>query len=288
MSGHPDNTKNAEHPTWNNMNDAIESKIKELATMYNIPAMRTVVNHWFVWNGTNQHGVQDFTAQAQLEKMHGIEMDINYAHYDNNSTQKQFLGPMGTNQGNYTGSGLPMKFGDVNGRTIDIYQHFNNVYDQQYMEHADSTGFFNNFKGLMDRSMHNEVYSYISVKSHNDEYFFSKKPLAKMLDYADSHGIPVWTAAKLLDFLKARNEAKFENIAWSDNSMSFNIHSDYEHTNMLSVILPYNYTGAKRVFSVTVDSATISFSVKTIKGNEYVMFSIKPGTTYHIVVNYKR
>jgi len=57
---------------------------------------------------------------------------------------------------------------------------------------------------------------------------------------------------------------------------------------MLSVILPYHYKNAKKVFSITADSATKPFSVKTIKGNEYVMFSINPGTTYHIVVNYNR
>ncbi len=34
--------------------------------------------------------------------------------------------------------------------------------------------FINCFKGLMDRSLYNEVYSFISVKSHNDEYYFSK------------------------------------------------------------------------------------------------------------------
>ena len=82
-------------------------------------------------------------------------------------------------QGIYEGSGLPMKFGDLNGKTLDIYQHFNNVYDQQYMENKDSLGFFNCFKGIMDRSINSEVYSYISVKCHNDEYFFSKVPLGK-------------------------------------------------------------------------------------------------------------
>ena len=51
-------------------------------------------------------------------------------------------------------------------------QHFNNVYDQQYMENQDSIGFYNCFKGLLDRSIYGEVYSYISIKAHNDEYFF--------------------------------------------------------------------------------------------------------------------
>ena len=66
--------------------------------------------------------------------------------------------------------------------------------------------YYNCFKGLMDRSLDNEVYSFISVKAHNNEYYFSEKPLMKMLDYANSKGIPVWTELKLLDFLKQKTK----------------------------------------------------------------------------------
>ena len=78
-----------------------------------------------------------------------------------------------------------MKFADSRGKTINVYQHLNAVYDQEYNESHDPEGFYNCFKGLMDRSLHNEVYSFISVKSHNDEYYFSKSPLMKMLAYAN-------------------------------------------------------------------------------------------------------
>ncbi len=227
ISGHPDNTQNAEHPTWQNMNAAIDFKINEIADKYAIQSMRTIVNHWFVWCGNNAKGEQDFTAQARIERLYGIGMDINYAHYDNNSSQQRFLGPLGEQQGNYAGTGLPMKFGDMNGKTLDIYQHHNNVYDQQYMENKDSLGFFNAFKGIMDRSINNEVYSYISVKCHNDEYFFSKVPLSKMLDYAAARNIPVWAPQKLLDFLIAKDNAKFNNIKWAGNKLSFTIASDF-------------------------------------------------------------
>ena len=107
-----------------------------------------------------------------------------------------------------------MKLADESGAVLNIYQHLNNVYDQQYMEHKDSLGFYNCFKGLMDRSLNNEVYSYISVKAHNNEYYFSKIPLMNMLNYARDNGIPVWTPVKLLDFLKAKDEAAFSKIKW--------------------------------------------------------------------------
>ena len=105
-----------------------------------------------------------------------------------------------------------MKFADESGSLVNIYQHLNNVYDQQYMEHKDSIGFYNCFKGLMDRSLNDDVYSYISVKAHNNEYYFSKTPLMNMLDYSNENHIPVWAPVKLLEFLKAKDEATFTNI----------------------------------------------------------------------------
>ena len=74
-------------------------------------------------------------------------------------------------------------------------------------------GFFNCFKGLVDRSLNNEVYSFISIKSHNDEYYFSRDPLMKMLAYADSNGIPVWTVSELAGFARMRDEARFSRIS---------------------------------------------------------------------------
>ena len=170
-------------------------------------------------------GSPEFAAQAEIEANNGLEMDINYARYDNKSNQGHFLGPMGQNQGNFTGSGLIMKFAGSKGKILNIYQQLNNVYDQQYTENHDADGFFDCFKGLMDRSLHNEVYSFISVKSHNDEYYFSKKPLMKMLAYAKSNGIPVWTELKLLDFIKMKDDASFTDLNWSGNRLSFHLKS---------------------------------------------------------------
>ena len=49
-----------------------------------------------------------------------------------------------------------------------------------------------------------------------------------MLDYAAANKIPVWTPQKLLDFLIAKDNAKFENIKWADNKLSFSITSDVQ------------------------------------------------------------
>ena len=285
ISGHPDDTKQAVNPDWKTMDSVYKALIGKLNSRYHIHSMRTVVNHWFVWCGKNADGTMNFAAQAEIEEKNGIELDCNYAHYDNHSNQGHFLGSMGTNQGNYTGSGLVMKFADMQGSMINVYQQLNNVYDQQYMENKDPDGFLNCFRGLMDRSLNNEVYSFICVKAHNAEYFFSKVPLMKMLDYANSREIPVWTEQKLLDFLKAKDEAGFTDIHWSNGVLSFKIKSSLKHSNKLACMIPYHYHG-KRINKVTVNGAGQSYAIRSIKGSDYVMLTIRPGLNYSLTAHY--
>lgn len=285
MSGHPDDTKQATNPDWQTMDTVFKNLNKRLTTQYGIAPMRTVTNHWFVWCGKKVNGLPDFSAQVQIEEQNGILQDCNYAHYDNGSPQGHFLGPFGTNHGNYTGSGLTMKYANLQGNVINVYQHFNNVYDQQYMEHDDKDGFYNCFEGLVDRSLDSEVYSYVSVKAHNAEYDFSEKPLMKMLDYANNKGIPVWTEEKLLDFLLAKDEASFNNITWKQNTISFKIHSTLNHTNGITYMLPIIYSG-KKIASIKSNGVLQVFSSVSVKGTSYAWVTVRPGRDYTITATY--
>lgn len=284
MVGHPDDTKEAPNPHWNRMDSVIAGKENEILTKYGI-TQHTNVNHWFVWCGRHSDGTPDFTAEAKLEAKNGIEMDVNYAHYDGGSTQGRFLGPLGYNQGTYEGSGMVMRFSDNNGKIIPVYQHYNNVYDQQYEEIKDSVGFLNCFKGIMDRSLNNEVYSYISIKSHNWAYYYTKAPLMKMIDKANQNGIPVWTAQKLLEFMKMKDEAAFNNITWSDNKLSFELTSTLKHTNKLTFMVPDTY-GNKRIKGITSNGKAQAFTQRVVKGHNYAFVSVEPGKNYNFTVSY--
>lgn len=285
ISGHPDDTKQAINPDWRTMDSVYKALIINLNINCGIAAMHTVANHWFVWCGKNEDGTMDFAAQAKIEENNGIGLDCNYSHSDNNSIQGHFLGPLGTNQGNFTGSGLIIKFADVRGSIINVYQHLTNVYDQQYMINKDPEGYYNCFKGLMDRSLHNEVYSFISVKSHNDEYSFAKVPLMRMLEYANSNGIPVWTVQKLLDFIKMKDEATFTDINWSNNRLSFNLNSSLKHSNGLTFMIPYKY-GNLKINGITLNGKDTRFINKSVKGSDYAFITVKPGVNYSFIVTY--
>lgn len=285
IAGHPDNTREANNPGWHSMDSALKAKKAEILTAYGSP-MRTNVNHWFVWCGSDSSGRPDFAAAARLEEMNGIEMDMNYAHYDMNSSQgAYYLGTPGARQGNFTGSGLLMKYAGARGRIINVYQHVNAVYDQQYNESHDPEGFYECFRGMVDRSLHDEAYSFISIKSHNDEYYFSKEPLMKMLAYAKCNNIPVWTANRLLDFIKMKDEASFSQIHWSNNRLTFELSSSLESSGGLTFILPFRQ-GLSKIGMIAVDGKETRFKTVRIKGLEYALITVTSGRNYRISAGY--
>ncbi len=286
MAAHPDDTGEAGHPGWNTMDQVLKNKKQEIESKFGV-RVRTVVNHWFVWCGTDSTGAQDFGAQAMLEEKNGIELDLNYPLYDINSNQgAHYLGTPGTNQGFHAGSGLLMKFASAQGKTIQVYQHFNAVYDQQYMELGDPEGFYDCFRGLVDRSLDDEIYSFVSIKSHNDEYDFAKQPLMKMLAYANSRGVLVWTAAKLLDFVKMRDEATFSNVSWSDHQLSFEVRSSLSHDSGLTCMIPASY-GGKRIKRITANEADLPAHIQLVKGSEYAFVTVEPGKNQKITADYR-
>ena len=286
IAAHPDDTEEAANPTWKRMDSVIADIKNQIDSEYGI-TIRTNVNHWFVWPGKDADGTQNFAAQAQIEEKHGIEMDANYAHYDINSNQgENYLGPLGINHGNYIGSGLVMKYANAKGKTVNVYQRFNSVYDQQYMESKAPDKFFNSFKGLMDRSLNDQIYSMISIKAHNNEYHFSKEPLMKMLSYANHNGIPVWTAKNLLDFLKTKDEASFSKIEWSGKTLTFRLISPRSHSSGLTFLLPKNHLNTV-LSSITVNERNKPLNAKKMKGFEYAFVTVKPGNNYDISATYR-
>jgi hypothetical protein len=287
IAGHPDDTRNADNPTWYSMDSALASKIYQINTRFSLD-VKTNVNHWFVWCGNDENGNQDFGAQAKLEEKYGIGMDANYAFYDTNSNQPEhYLGSLGTNQGNYIGSGLVMKYADVNGKTVNVYQRYNAIYDQQYNESHDPEGFFSSFRGLVDRSLKDDIYSVVSIKSHNNEYYFSKEPLMKMLDYANTNDIPVWTALNLLDFLKMKDEASFTNFHWSNNSLSFRLNSSQTHSNGLTFLIPARH-GDRRLSLITKDGEKTFYFISRVKSVEYAFITVQGGSNHEFVITYNK
>ena len=79
-----------------------------------VPAPASSRTHCVYW--------PDWASNAKVELAHGIRMDANYYHYPPTW--------IGGKPGFLNGGGFPMRFADLDGTTIDVYQQNTNVTDE--------------------------------------------------------------------------------------------------------------------------------------------------------------
>jgi hypothetical protein len=75
-------------------------------------------------------------------------------------------------------------------------------------------------------------------------------------------------------------------LTWSDNTMRFNINSTIKIDHGLTCLLPLLYEG-KKVDNVITNGNEQTYSVKSMKGFQYVWVTVTPGSNYRIEVHYK-
>ena len=106
----------------------------------------------------------------------------------------------------------------------------------------------------------------------------------KMLEYAKSNGVPVWTELSWLQFLETKDEAVFQNIVWADSKLTFDVHSGINCERDLTCIIPYRFDN--KIVAAVHGGENYDYDVITIKGKEYVRVFCKPGVNTHFEVLY--
>lgn len=275
ISGHVDDTEEATAPTYKRMNEKMKSTVRAFKEAYGLE-MRTVRNHWIVWCGTDVNGGQDFAAQASIEAKYGIRLDCNVYHFDQESTQGHFLGPIG----NFTGSGLPMRFVDARGKVLDVYESVTQLPDEQWGQ----GNLFENFKVLLDRSLNSEGYTFINVNFHTNKWTdWSRVEGLQIMDYANRRGVPMWTAQRALNFLQMRNTAEFVQVGWSNNQLTFQLHVPVSGQG-LTFMVPKKY-GGKTIAHVSRNGESQPYTLQSIKGSDYALVTTASGTS-RVVATY--
>src|SRR5207244_108226 len=79
-----------------------------------VPAPVTNRTHCIAWS--------DYVSQPKIELNHGIRFDTNYYYWPGTWVQDR--------PGFFTGSGMPMRFADVDGSAIDVYQATTQMTDE--------------------------------------------------------------------------------------------------------------------------------------------------------------
>lgn len=115
---------------------------------------------------------------------------------------------------------------------------------------------------------------------------------AKMKEISDLYGtnvnnkgIPVWTASKLAEFVKMRDEARFTGISWSANKLSFTLSSYVKHSSGLTIMVPLEY-GNNRITGIECNGKEVKYIERSVKGYDYAFVTVKPGAEYSLIIDY--
>ena len=212
-----------------------------------VPPIATNRTHCIVWS--------DYVTQPKVELANGIRFDTNYYFYPPNWVQDR--------PGLFTGSAMPMRFADLDGSSIDVYQAATQMTDesgQTYPFTSDT---------LFDRALGPlGYYGVFTANMHTDQP--TEQPSDAAVNSAIARGVPVVSARQMLDWLDGRNGSSFGSIAFSSGTLTFTI-TAAAGSNGLTAMVPAQARGGALI-SISRDGSPASYTTQVIKGVSYAVF----------------
>ena len=248
-------TNCANFTSYADLDSYYTTQLASFASRYwGIPAPVTNRTHCIAWS--------DYDTQPKVELSHGIRLDASY-YYWPGSWLKDRPGLM-------TGSGLPMRFADRTGQTIDVYQAMTQMTDesgQTYPLHIDT---------LLDNAIGPAgYYGVFTANMHTDTVASAGSDA--IVASAGARGIPIVSARQMISWLDARNASSFGSLAWDGSVLSFNVSAAAGARN-LRALLPTTSAAGLSLTGITRAGAAVPFGVDTIKGVSYATFAATTGT----------
>ncbi len=159
------------------------TQIADFATNFpTLDAPATNRTHCIAWS--------DWATQPKVEKQKGIRLDTNYYYWP--------PGWVNDRPGFMTGSGMPMRFADLDGTVIGVYQAATQMTDES------GQSFPFTIDELLDKALGTEgYYGVMNANMHTDSA--SHACSDAIIASAQTSGIPVVTARQLLTWLDGRN-----------------------------------------------------------------------------------
>jgi hypothetical protein len=205
----------------------------------------------------------DWDSQPKTELRHGIRFDANYYYWPGSWVQDR--------PGFMTGSGIPMRFTDTNGRMIDVYQgatDMTNESGQSYPYTPDT---------LLGNAVDNNI-GYYGVFVANEHQ--SNRPSSfeddMLVASAQNHGVPVTTARDVLHWFDARGASSFGGLSWSGNTLQFTVDAS-RGSDGLRGMVPTSGVGGTTLSALSRGGSPVSFQRITVKGIEYAEFEADSG-----------
>ena len=127
------------------------------------------------------------------------------------------------------------------------------------------------FQRLIDRSLDQGYYGFLNANFHPPTYGTYQSVADSMMDYANSRGVPIWSAETLNDFLRARNQGRTENMSWIGTQLKFDFNALTPYSG-LTLMIPAK-AGGHNLLSLKIGSTPVTYHVATVKGYDYALFT---------------
>lgn len=242
------------------------------------PVSSTTRTHDLTWLG--------WAEAARLQAGYGIRMNTDYYHFGNLLRRE----PGVWGYGHFTGSGLPMRFADVDGRILNIYQQVTQLSDDHFFElpwtSSENMGVERGVeitREMIQASLDGN-YAAIAFNFHSDPFDMAEQwqnPARALLEgslaAARENGVFIWTVEHWLEFTQARQQARFENLGWQDNALAFDLTAGETSVADLSVLLPLDQAG-KALQLVRVDGQDAAYEIWQVGGVGYGRVSLAAGS----------
>ena len=217
-----------------------------------LPSPNSERTHCIAWS--------DWASQPKVKLLNDIRVDTNYYFYPPSWVMNR--------PGMFTGSGIPMRFADLDGTIIDVYQAVTQMTDESNQTYPFT------IDNLLDRALGAQgYYGVFTANMHNDMEFHSGADA--IIDSAITRSVPVISGRQLLTWLDGRNNSSFQNLAWNANTLSFNV-TIGTGANGLQVLVP-TQSKTSPLTNITLNGNPVTYGTETIKGVTYATFLASAG-----------
>ncbi len=221
-------------------------------TFPSLPAPASNRTHCIAWG--------DWATQAEVELAHGIRLDTNWYYHPDFWIQNR--------PGMFTGSGMPMRFADLDGSMIDVYQAPTQMTDESGQSYPFTVN------ALLDKALGAEGYFGAFVTNMHTDHANHASANA-IVASAKARDVPVVSARQLLTWTDGRNASSFGSIGWNGNTLSFTISVGAGATGLRAMVPTSTPVGA--LTGITRDGTPITFTEQPVKGVEYAFFAANAG-----------
>ncbi len=220
-----------------------------------VPVPSTNRTHCIAWS--------DWATQPKVEAAKGIRLDCNYYYWPASWVLDR--------PGMFTGSGMPMRFADLDGTLIDCYQVTTQMTDESGINYA------NHISSLLDKAIGPEgYYGVFCANMHTDvNGGTSTAGSDAIISAAQLRQLPVISARQMLTWLDGRNSSFFGAISWSGNDLSFTV-SVATGAHQLQGMVPVT-AAVGQLTGITRNGSPVSYTTEVIKGINYAFFDAAAG-----------